>query len=85
MATCAEFAEHLTGDGIFGTAFQRVLFAVFDRTPGRTAIRPFERRFAWLAGRLGSHGVETMGLGPRDGRAVSDKIDEREPKYFQQP
>jgi uncharacterized protein (TIGR02452 family) len=40
------FAEHLTGDGVFRTAFQRVVFAVFDRTPGRSAIWPFERRFA---------------------------------------
>ena len=39
------FARHLTGDGLFRTAFERVVFAVLDRTPTKTTIRPFERLF----------------------------------------
>ena len=40
------FARHLTGDGLFRTAFRRVVFAVLDRTPGGSVIGPFERHFA---------------------------------------
>ncbi len=40
------FAEHLTGNGRFAAAFQHVVFAVWDRTPERAVLGPFERVFA---------------------------------------
>lgn len=40
------FARHLTGDGLYRTAFRRVCFAVLDRSPVRGTIGPFERQFA---------------------------------------
>jgi uncharacterized protein (TIGR02452 family) len=39
------FARHLKGDGRFRLAFRKVVFAVLDRTPGRSVIGPFERHF----------------------------------------
>jgi uncharacterized protein (TIGR02452 family) len=41
----AWFARHLTGDGLFRTAFERVVFAVLDQTPTGATMRPFERLF----------------------------------------
>ncbi len=41
----AWFARHLTDDGLFRTAFERVVFAVLDQTPTKATIRPFERLF----------------------------------------
>jgi uncharacterized protein (TIGR02452 family) len=40
------FAQHLTGAGLFRTAFRKVAFAVLDRTPGDLVIGPFARQFA---------------------------------------
>jgi uncharacterized protein (TIGR02452 family) len=40
------FAQLLTGDGPYRTAFRRVCFAVLDRTQARGTIGPFERYFA---------------------------------------
>lgn len=39
------FGDHLTGDGLFARAFKKVVFAVLDRTKGRSAIRPFQSIF----------------------------------------
>jgi len=39
------FAELLTGRGLFLNAFRRVVFAVLDRSPDRSTITPFARRF----------------------------------------
>ena len=50
-AVAGWFADALTGQGTFRTAFRKVLFAVLDRTPGRTVIRPFERSFPHPGGR----------------------------------
>jgi uncharacterized protein (TIGR02452 family) len=44
------FRRHLTGDGLFRRAFRTVVFAVLDRTEGRSMIRPFERQFGGLDG-----------------------------------
>jgi uncharacterized protein (TIGR02452 family) len=41
----AWFHRHLAGEGIFHRAFRKVVFAVLDRTEGRSTIRPFERHF----------------------------------------
>jgi uncharacterized protein (TIGR02452 family) len=42
----ALFARHLTGGGLFRTAFQRVVFAVLDRTGDGSVLGPFARWFA---------------------------------------
>jgi uncharacterized protein (TIGR02452 family) len=39
------FHRHLAGAGTFHRAFRKVVFAVLDRTEGRSTIRPFERHF----------------------------------------
>lgn len=39
------FAQHLTGEGIFRTAFRKVVFAVLDRGQERSTIQPFEEQF----------------------------------------
>jgi uncharacterized protein (TIGR02452 family) len=44
-AVAAWFADHLTGQGAFRSAFRRVTFAVLCRTEERGTIRPFEERF----------------------------------------
>lgn len=45
-AVAGWFAEQLTGEGLFRGAFRHVSFAVLDRTPNRSMIGPFEKRFA---------------------------------------
>ncbi len=45
----AGFARHLRDDGRFRSAFRKVVFAVLDRTPGRSVIGPFERHFGATA------------------------------------
>jgi uncharacterized protein (TIGR02452 family) len=40
-----EFARLLTGDGLFRSAFRRVVFAVLDRTADGSKIRPFAVHF----------------------------------------
>jgi uncharacterized protein (TIGR02452 family) len=39
------FAHHLAGSGLFRAAFERVVFAVLDRSADRSTIRPFEQIF----------------------------------------
>jgi uncharacterized protein (TIGR02452 family) len=41
----AGFARHLSGAGRFHSAFRKVVFAVLDRTSGRSVIGPFEGHF----------------------------------------
>jgi uncharacterized protein (TIGR02452 family) len=43
------FAQHLTSEGRFRSAFRKVLFAVLDRTPGLSMITPFEHHFGSAA------------------------------------
>lgn len=39
------FADFLTGDGLFRSAFRMAVFAVLDRSTDRDTIRPFENHF----------------------------------------
>ncbi|MFQ5595606.1 MAG: TIGR02452 family protein [Anaerolineae bacterium] len=39
------FGDHLAGNGLFAEVFKKVVFAVLDRTPSRSVIRPFESVF----------------------------------------
>jgi uncharacterized protein (TIGR02452 family) len=39
------FSQHLTGTGPFRSAFQKVVFAVLDRTGDQSTIGPFEKSF----------------------------------------
>jgi len=48
------FHNHLTGEGTFRWAFQKVIFAVLDRTEDRSMIRPFERHFGRTFGETDS-------------------------------
>jgi uncharacterized protein (TIGR02452 family) len=41
----ALFAEFWAEDGVYRSAFRKVVFAVFDRTADQSAILPFARRF----------------------------------------
>jgi uncharacterized protein (TIGR02452 family) len=47
------FQRHLTGGGMFGRAFRRVVFAVLDRTGDLSTLRPFERCFGRASGEAG--------------------------------
>jgi uncharacterized protein (TIGR02452 family) len=50
------FHRCLTGGGLFRHAFQKVVFAVLDRTGDLSTIRPFERNFGRAPGEPGPGG-----------------------------
>jgi uncharacterized protein (TIGR02452 family) len=41
----AAFKTHLTSGGQFSTNFERIVFAVYDKTPGRSNLTAFQSTF----------------------------------------